>query len=258
MKLRTIGSCAAALVMATVCAAQGFGGPPQGGPPQGGPGGFGQGPGGPGGRMGGPMNGVMLLSRKDVQDDLQLTADQKSKLNQLRQNFRPGPRPDDDGDPDQMRQAMEKRQADEKKQVDAILTDTQKKRLGEIKIQIQGGMALLDPEVQAALGVSDDQKDKLRDVMEEQRENMRPPDPGEGGERPDPQQMMAQMKKAQEKLTAALVAVLTSDQQAKFKTMAGKTFKQQNQGFGPGGPGGGPGGRGRGDGGFGGPPPAGF
>lgn len=65
------------------------GGPPQGGFPQGGfpQGGF-RGPMGFG-QMGGGLNLVMLVGQPDVQDDLQLTDDQKDKLEKLRETMLP-------------------------------------------------------------------------------------------------------------------------------------------------------------------------
>ncbi|HVT12937.1 MAG TPA: hypothetical protein VHE55_11785 [Fimbriimonadaceae bacterium] len=258
MNKRLISVCALALAAAMALA--------QGGPPGGGfGGGF-----GPGMMMGGPGGNEMgLLSRKDVQDDLALSADQKAKIGEMQKKYRPqrggpggpgggpggggggfgGPPGQGGGDfdPDQMRAEMEKRQAEQKKEVAAILTESQVKRLGEIKIQMAGNMAVMDPEVQEALNITDDQKSEMHEAMDQMRENMRPPEGGGDGEPPDFKQMQAQMKKMQDDMNAAIGKVLTADQKAKLKAMGGKPFKRvdppmgQRGPGGPGGPGGGSG-----------------
>lgn len=257
MKKNLMSLCAFALAL-TMAAAQG--GPPGGGPPGGG---FGPGQGGPGMMMGGPGGGgdFGLLTRKDVQDDLQLTTDQKTKIAEMQKKYRPqrggpggpgggpgggGPPGGGGGDfdPDQMRAQMEKRQAEQKKAVEGILTETQIKRLGEIKIQMQGNMAVMDPEVKKALDISEDQNSQIQAAMDDMRENMRPSEGGNDGGPPDFKQMQAQMKKMQDDMNAAIAKILTADQKAKLKTMGGKPFKRVDPPMGqgrPGGPGGGPG-----------------
>lgn len=234
----------------------------QGGPPQGGPPGQG-GPGGPGMMMGGPggfgNSDVQLLGRKDVQDDLQLTSDQKAKVAELQKKYQPqrggpggggpggppaggggfnGAPPGGNFDPDEMAARMEKQQAEQKKAIAAILTEAQVKRLGEIRVQIQGNAYATSPEGQKALGVTEDQMDKIQVAMDDIRENMPRPDFG-NGERPDPQQMQAQMKKMQDQLNNAIGAILTADQKAKLKEMGGKAFKRVDPQPGQGRPGGG-------------------
>lgn len=91
MKVRTLIATLAVGMAAINIYAQG--GPPQGGfgGQQGGPGGF-QGRGGPGG-PGGMERGLapieMVVFRRDVQDDLQITDDQHDKLDALRETMRP-------------------------------------------------------------------------------------------------------------------------------------------------------------------------
>jgi Spy/CpxP family protein refolding chaperone len=227
----------------------------QGGPPpgmRGVPGGFGA----PGGE-----SEISLLGRNDVQEDLQLTADQKNKVQALVKKYQPqrgpgggpgggqrgggqggppgGPPmggPGGSFDPEGMRAEMEKRQAEQKKAIATVLTESQIKRLGEIKVQMQGNMAVFDPEIQKKLNISDEQKDKLEVAMDEQRENMRPPDFG-NGERPDPKQMQEQMKKMQAQMSTAIDGILSTNQKARLRELGGKAFKrvdpQPGQGQGP-------------------------
>ncbi|MBS1726888.1 MAG: hypothetical protein JST51_09220 [Armatimonadetes bacterium] len=265
MKIKCITLGMLAIALTSLSMAQG--GPPGGGPP----GGFQGGPGGPMGMRGGPGGSeIGLLTRQDVQDDLQLTAEQKTKVAALAKKYMGqrggpggggpggggpggfgGPPPGGGGqggppggggggdfDPDEMRAQMEKRQAEEKKAVAEILTDAQEKRLAEIKVQMQGNQAVMDPEVQKKLGITDDQKDQIQVAMDDVRENMPRPD-FSSGERPDPQQMQAQMKKMQAQMDEAIGKVLTADQKAKLKALGGKPFKRVDPKPGQGRPGGG-------------------
>ncbi len=154
-----------------------------------------------------------------------------------------GPPPDlQGGDPDQMRSQMEKRRAEEQKKIEAILTPAQVTRMKEIQIQLQGNSAILDPEVQKTLGITDDQKASIAAAQEDQRDQMEANrDKMMRGEltRED---MQVIMKQQQDRSNAALGKILTTDQAAKLKTMGGKAFKRQDppaDGRGPGGGGGG-------------------
>lgn len=266
--------------MATLCVgafAQGFGGPP----PQGGPG-------GPRMMFGGPMGGVqpaeMLVMREDVQADLKLTDEQKSKLLELRQSMRPGgpggapgggpggpgggppgggggfgglppggagqggPGQGGPGGPsDEMRKAMEEARKKQTEAVKKILTAEQYARLKEISVQLAGNAALSDEEVQKSLGLTDAQKAKVKSLQQSQMAaNQAVFQQARDGDL-DPGQIREIMKKNTDILNAELGKVLTDAQKAKLKTMGGAPFKatEQPRGFGPGGGGfGGPGGGG--------------
>ncbi len=125
---------------------------------------FAQGGGGGQGRRGGGGGGITgLLRRPDVQADLQLTDEQKTKLTDLRTQMRQqfqnnsGTPPD----PAEMRQRQEAYQ----KAVEAILTPDQNKRLHQIQVQTMGEESATLPEVQAAIGLSDEQKSQLKELQ---------------------------------------------------------------------------------------------
>src|SRR5262249_1518073 len=129
--------------------------------------------GGPGGPMGFGGGSAMLLLLPEVQKELKLTADQKSKLTAQQQKMRLamqqamqqyGPRLQN-ATPEERQQifaevqkAMADAQAQQAKEVSAILTDDQQKRLKQIQWQQQGNMALTDPEVAAALKLTEEQQ----------------------------------------------------------------------------------------------------
>ncbi len=252
-----------AIAALTVVCALSFGqqaGPQGGGfgPPQGPGGGMRGGPGmGPGGGMQGPQ----LLMNASVQKELNLTEDQKEQIQALAPAGRgPG------GPPQGGQRGGEGRQGggppqggrgaggpgdqgEMEKKIKAILSSAQYKRYQEISLQQQGASAISRPEVAEKLGITEAQHEQIREIMESNRQNMRPPQGGQG-ERPDPEQMRAEMEKNREALNRKIVAVLSNSQKTAWQSMLGKAFKIVNPQGGPGfgGPGG-PGGPGRGPGG---------
>ena len=127
----------------------GFGGPPPGGPPpgggeEGGPGG--PPPGGPGGGFGGGFGGPG--------------------------GGGPGG-PNGGGDPEAMRKMFEEARAKRLEQVKKILSADQYSRLKGIEIQLSGNAAILDPEIQKDLALTDAQKTKIKTLQKQQSDAMR-------------------------------------------------------------------------------------
>jgi hypothetical protein len=134
---------------------------------------------------------------------------------------------------------MEEAQKKLAKQVDEVLMPTQRDRLKQITIQIQGTAALGDDEVAKELGLSDDQQKQIQQVRTEAFEKMRESfRPGDGGDR---EARREQFQKAQKETDDKVLAVLTSEQRDKFEKMKGEKFEfDRSQLFGGfGGPGGG-------------------
>lgn len=115
----------------------------------------------------------------------------------------------------------------------AALTPAQRKRLREITLQSIGPAAVLQPKVAASLGLSSGQKSRLQTSFSKisagafsSLSAMKPP---KAGQSPDPAAWKAQMKKleaaqkqARARSDAALGAVLTAPQKAKWKAMLGR------------------------------------
>jgi hypothetical protein len=259
------------LVLGAISAAQGGGG-------QGRARGFG------GGFGGGRSNSMFLLRRTDVQTDLQLTTDQKTKLDDLMTSMRGnrgqgggnrgqgggnrganggngGNGGQGDGTPptDAERQArradMESRRAEQQKQVNAILTPAQITRLGEISIQTRGNMAIMDPEIRKQIDFSSDQTAKVKALQDKMQEAMQSVFQKSQDGTITRDDAMKSMQKNGEVMKTELGKILTHRQADKLKELGGSPFKEdpsEAQGFGRGfGGGGGRGGR-RGGGGGGG------
>lgn len=152
----------------------------------------------------------------------------------------------------QFREQAEARQKQEKEKLAAILKPEQMKRLEELVLQRQGSGVLGNAEVAAALGITDEQKERIaktrQESMEANREQMR--ELAQGGDREAARAKMTELRKAADD---KVYAVLTDAQRKKLDGMLGTPFKfpenAQFGGFGggrggAGGPGGGRGNRG--------------
>lgn len=175
---------------------------------------------------------TMLLGRADVQRDLALTEDQKTKLTAMQSKMREdmqaameNARSSGNFDREAMQKAMADMMAKSKKETSAILTADQNKRLHEIWIQVAGNAVLLDEGVQKDLGLTAEQKTKIKDLQAKQNEaNQAVFQKMQDGEI-DRSEIQGIMKKNSDTLNVELGKVLTEDQRTKLKAMGGKPFK---------------------------------
>ena len=265
MKANKIYGLLSVLALTAVCAsafAQG-GPPPQddqnGPPPPQGPGGLG--PDGMHRHMGPPVE--PLFMRPDVQKELKLTDDQIAKLRELlppppmgRQDQfggQPGGPPlpgGDRGGPPQGDEGMRPRGDGPMgpQQMDAklaqVLNDAQMKRLKELRLQREGGMALMRKDVADQVGLSDEERQRIRGMVDEAIESMHSQQGQQG----------LTMQEKHKKLSDQILAALTSAERSKWDALCGKPFKF-DENWRPQRPQGGPGGEPRQPGGDGGPPP---
>jgi hypothetical protein len=187
---------------------------------------------------GGDSSGMQLLfgnprqpARKDVQTDLNLTDDQKSKLeaagqkmmDDFRAMFQGG-----GGQPDQ--DAIKKVMDTAKAEVAKILTKEQTARLREINIQLVGTSAAMFPDVQKDLGLTDDQKTKLKDLQTKQGEAMQALRQKMRDQEITMEEFQDANKKNNDTMKTEIGKVLTADQQTKLKAMGGKEFKADKAG----------------------------
>lgn len=200
---------------------------------QGGGGGFQRG----GMGMGMNTDPLRLAFRADVQRDLGVSADQKAKLDALRSEAGGRGAPGAGGgrggagggggnvDREAMRAEMEKRRAENLKKLEGILNANQMKRLREIGIQLRGNRAVLDPQVQKDLGLSEEQKTRINSLMETFQQGVRAMMEEMRGGGGDMQAMRERMQKNNAALDAELGKILTGEQTGKLKAMGGKEFK---------------------------------
>jgi Spy/CpxP family protein refolding chaperone len=185
------------------------------------------------GGFGNPGDPLQLTSREDVQKDLNLTDDQKTKLTDLRDKAQQKGREafqaarDSAGDD---REAMMKtiqtimaKQAEENaKEIATILSADQVKRLKEIAIQFVGvAIVASNKEVQKDLEITDDQIAKFKDLQTKQQAAMREAMQNAQGDRA----AMQEARTKNDKIMADEIGkILTDAQKAKLKDMSGKPF----------------------------------
>jgi hypothetical protein len=201
-------------------------------------------PGGGGGFFGRGGSGgtaAMLLAIPEVQAELKLSEDQKTKLDTISQDVREKARASfgqinfqelqnlTDEERQKKFDEMRKKADDVTKGVDdkvsGILDVKQKDRLKQLQLQREGAMALIRPEVIKKLELTEEQQAKIKKVQEDGRPTglNRLFDPNQTDE-----ERTAARKKLQdqmEKVQKDCLAVLTDDQMLDWTNMCGKTFK---------------------------------
>jgi len=175
-------------------------------------------------------SGVFLLRREDVQGELKLTADQKSKLTTIQEDQRAKMREmfqngGGGGDREAMMAEMQKMQAENNKVTLAVLDDTQKKRLKELAVQRMGNGIAANAEMQKELGITDDQKTKIKDLQAKQQEASQAVMQKMRDGEIQREELQAIMQKNTDIYNAELGKILTDAQKAKIKEMGGKPFK---------------------------------
>lgn len=174
--------------------------------------------------------GLNLLQRKDVQTDLGITDDQKSKLETAQTNMRDKAREmfqsgGGGGDREAMMANLKKLTEEMTKEVSGILTKEQMTRLKEINVQVSGNGIILNPDIQKELGLTDDQKSKIKDLQAKQMEAMQALRQKMQDGEIDQEDMQAARTKNQKALNEELGKILTDANKAKLKEMGGKEFK---------------------------------
>ncbi len=190
------------------------------------------------------FGGLRLFFFSQVQDELKLTDDQKTKLRELSEELRAERQKRignlDDLSPEQRRQKFEeirqqmqkeapKLAEDLRKKVGAILKPDQVKRWRQIELQQEGPQALLRPEVAEAVGLTADQKTKLEQISHDAQEKagalfreLR------GGDRQTRDERMSQLRekarKIREEGEKQAMALLKPEQKKKLVEMMGEPF----------------------------------
>lgn len=192
-----------------------------------------QGQGGRRQRGGGQVNLLSILMRSDVQTELKITDDEKTKLEELRTANRPtnaggpgaggagGPGAGTPPDP----AAMAARRQQLEKSIEAILTADQLKRAKELLIQREGARALLRKEVQEALSLTEDQKTKIKTLNDNYRKASQEIREKVQSAEMDRQAARDANAANTKTLTDELTKVLTPDQATKLTALGGTPFK---------------------------------
>ncbi len=250
MSRMRIGSIGMVLLTVLLCAGLAVAQPR--GRRQGPPGG--RGPGGRGPMMGGALSGpVGLLMNEKVREELDLSEDQVSQLREAMREMMAGQREQFEAlrelEPEQRREKFQELAEKLRKKVDEklgeVLSDSQLTRLKEIELQLavrtQGFRVLMRPEIVEALGITDEQQEKLRQLNDTMREKMR--GVFEDVRDLEPEQRREKIREAMQKLRQEaqeeVENLLSEEQEETLQKMMGEPVEldlQRPQRRGPGGP----------------------
>jgi Spy/CpxP family protein refolding chaperone len=179
-------------------------------------------------------NVLGLLRMEKVQKELKLSDEQKEKIGELAKEMRPGRPADGDSlTPEERRAKMDelRKKAREKveKRLAEILKPEQLERMKQIHVQAMGAAALGNSDVVKALGITDDQRGKLKTLRDEAGEkgrelfgSMRDLSPEE--QKAKMSENHKKMREIAGELMEKSLAVLTPEQREKFEKMKGKKF----------------------------------
>jgi Spy/CpxP family protein refolding chaperone len=168
--------------------------------------------------------GTFLLTQESVQSELKLSPDQVNEVTQLNEKRRESFRGMRDLSRDERRKKMEEMSHSDQAAIAKILNPEQLTRLKQISLQQRGGWALADPEVAATLALTDDQKERIRAIEIQAHDELR--GAGRDGDRAAARQKFESVRSS---INQQMEAVLTPQQQAKWKEMQGEPFKGELQ-----------------------------
>jgi Spy/CpxP family protein refolding chaperone len=197
---------------------------------------------GPGGPFGGE-NPLMLLRSEQVLKELEIVDEQKEKLRKLGEEVRDEMQKTFSGFRDLSREERDKKLAEMQgqlrarseelnKKVEGILLPHQLDRLKQIQLQLRGAQALGDPNIIKALGITDEQKEKLneiRDQVEQKSRGMRDKFQGlrdldENARQEKMQELRGEFEKLRNEGTERAMSVLSAEQKATLEKMRGEKF----------------------------------
>jgi hypothetical protein len=124
--------------------------------------------------------------------------------------------------PEEQQKKMQAIQDDSQKAIAGILDEKQMKRFKQIMLQMNGVAALMDPQVQKELKLSDEQKKKLDGVFNDGQKRMQDMARTPGASREEFQKKYEAILKDIEDKTNG---VLSEDQKKSFKEMKGAPFE---------------------------------
>lgn len=177
-----------------------------------------------GGMRGGGANSFFLLSQKSVQEELKLSDDQIKKVTEQMESQRGAQAGLRELSREERQKKMDERAKANQSAVAAILKDDQLKRFKQISLQQRGAQALEDPEVAQSLNLSTEQKDRVKAIQEGMQGEMREmfQAAGGGGDR---EEFRKKAETLRNTTNEKLQGVLSPEQQAKWKELAGEPFK---------------------------------
>ncbi len=182
-----------------------------------------------------------LLRSEQVQKELELVAEQKAKLKAIAEETQAQMRELYSGIRDlkpeerrakfaELREKSKDQAEKAAQQIKEVMLPKQRERFKQIQLQVRGVGALDDKEVSESLGITDEQKGKLKSLREGIHKKRQAAFGGYRKLSPEERQKkMAEVRKQAQKLQEEAVqqalGVLTSEQRESFEKMKGEKFE---------------------------------
>jgi Spy/CpxP family protein refolding chaperone len=190
-------------------------------------------PGRPGGFSGFGGPGALLANR-DVAKELKLSDEQVDKVREVVREVREKHKDALDKLKDATREerrekfsAITKAMAeDTSKALASVLNADQAKRLKQLEVQMLRSRAFSNPEIQKALDLSDEQKEKIRTLSEDADKSVR--ELFQGG---NPREAMEKLQAHRKETMEKVMAVLSDAQKKTWKELTGEPFEFNFQGL---------------------------
>jgi Spy/CpxP family protein refolding chaperone len=163
---------------------------------------------------------LMLLRQQSVQDELKLSKDQVDQIDAFAEGQWKKAQDIHQLEPEKAKPKWEELGKANEKFIADTLKPEQHKRLEQIGMHVAGVIWVLDPKVSKGLSLTDDQKTKIRELHKAARKEVE--EVMHSADKAGREGKMEELKKAHRK---ELYAILTEEQKAKWKEMAGEPFK---------------------------------
>jgi len=184
--------------------------------------------------FGGGMGVGRLLADPDVAKELKLTEEQVTKVKEVGQEIMAKHREDFTKLRDLPREEMFKKFQEMGKAINdetmkalvEVLKPEQSKRLKQLELQSLGVRAFQDADVEKALSLTDDQKEKIKTISEDLGKDMREIRQGlRGGDREKMEEAMKKISAMTKEGMEKASAVLKDDQKKAWKELTGDHFE---------------------------------
>lgn len=163
---------------------------------------------------------VMLLRQKSVQEDLKLTSDEAKKIHAFTTQQHKKAEVIHEGSEGAREGKYQELARENEKFITEILEPAQLKRLHQIMLQKTGLLMVTQPKVAAALGLTQEQKAKAHELQQEAHKEW-----VEFHHATSKEDRLAKMHEHQTNSRKRLMALLTDEQEAKYKEMSGAPFE---------------------------------
>jgi Spy/CpxP family protein refolding chaperone len=163
---------------------------------------------------------LLLLRQKSVQKELEITPEEATKIKAFTHAQSEAARKAKDLGPEQRREAFVRLARQNKEFLDKTLTEKQSKRLHQITMQFTALHHLTSPELVRELNLSDEQVQKLKDLQKESRKEVVAILASKQREG-----KAVKFAKHREEIRGKIFAILTDEQKAKVREIAGAPFE---------------------------------